>query len=806
MFKNIIFIFILTFQLFLVEAQPNINSIQVNKLRQNGTPNIGNDTNDKPFLQLVQSNGSIVSLIKKFDFYICGQDARGVFYNTLDPLYTHPGPLYDKLDPFDSLEAKHFNKSWQVFDSEIQNHKKDYWDNSIIDNRINSIYSWPGKGNPYFEKYNGFKLKKQDYNLAPFFDYNGDDIYNPDDGDYPNHNRIHINDININPTVISWSVFHFLPPKIPYSLAIEFNLLTCAYQCSENDIFDHTIFNSLWITNRGDEELFDFNLSFLTDFALGCEDDDYIGCSPSTNSFYGYNSNKVDATTSMSCDFDPLNYFLNGSISCVFFTDLMSTFMYYPESPTKTTFPFGMSGPELTNEYHYYSFGYWRDGSNLTNFGNGYNPGSTLYSHFAFSGNPKLSNQWSMYKEKMPLENYKTISSIHVEYLFPEQTKQIHYAFVYSQHPGANHLENVEIAKWDATFLRSIYGVFDGFQVKCSSEKCSDDCLWNGDTNRDGIVNQEDLYNIAVGYKLSIGKIREYIDSWIPNESENWNVHLFDSTDLKHVDADGNGTIAFDDVNIIKRFFGFKNSNFNENSLCNQSNELIKIKSKLESDTLPSMRSTDLLYIDWSFRHDSIIGVSFEVSYDNKFVEVLLPETSIEYGINNYALYFNEIRNNRFEKRNYFSMAITNKDSSINELINTKIKIQYLGNNTDAIQFTKLKLDQIKILTADGQVHCLGNVEKLFRLEKSVATKVDELIGHNPFIFYPNPTLGILNYKSFETHYSRCLIFNAIGQLIKEENMLDRDNIDITDLNPGIYFIEVVAGNLKRVFTVIKSE
>ena len=521
MFNNIILIFILTFQLFLVEAQPNINSIQVNKLRQNGTPNIGNDTHDKPFLQLVQSNGSIVSLIKKFDFYICGQDARGALYNTLDPLYAHPGPLYDKLDPFDSLEAKHFNKSWQVFDSEIQNHKKDYWDNSIIDNRINSIYSWPGKGNPYFEKYNGFKLKKQDYNLAPFFDYNSDGIYNPDDGDYPNHNRIHINDININPTVISWSVFHFLPPKIPYSLAIEFNLLTCAYQCSENDIFDHIIFNSMWITNRGDEELFDFNLSFLTDFALGCEDDDYIGCSPSTNSFYGYNSNKVDATTSMSCDFDPLNYFLNGAISCVFFIDPMTTFMYYPESPTKTTFPFGMSGPELTNEYHYY-------------------------------------------------------------------------AFVYSQHPGANHLENVEIAKWDATFLRSIYGVFDGFQVKCSSEKCSDDCLWNGDTNRDGIVNQEDLFNIAVGYKLSKGKIRKYIDSWIPNESENWHVHLFDSTDLKHVDADGNGTIAFDDVNIIKRYFGFRNSNFNDNSLCNQSNELIKIKSKLESDTLPSMISTDL--------------------------------------------------------------------------------------------------------------------------------------------------------------------------------------------------------------------
>jgi hypothetical protein len=184
-----------------------------------------------------------------------------------------------------------------------------------------------------------------------------------------------------------------------------------------------------------------------------------------------------------------------------------------------------------------------------------------------------------------------------------------------------------------------------------------------------------------------------------------------------------------------------------------------------------------------------------------------LPETSIEYGINSNIFYFKDFSKNRFEKRNYFSMAITNKDSSINGLINTKIKMQYLGNNSDAIQFTKLKLDQIKILTADGQVHCLGNVEKLFILEKSVATKAVELIGHNPFIFYPNPTQGILHYKSFETHhYSRCLIFNTIGQLIKEEQMSGRDNIDISELNPGIYFIQVVSGNIKRVFSVIKNE
>jgi len=129
-----------------------------------------------------------------------------------------------------------------------------------------------------------------------------------------------------------------------------------------------------------------------------------------------------------------------------------------------------------------------------------------------------------------------------------------------------------------------------------------------------------------------------------------------------------------------------------------------------------------------------------------------------------------------------------------------------LGNNTDAIQFTKLKLDQIKILTADGQVHCLGNVEKLFSLEKSVATKVDELFGNRPFNFYPNPTLGILHYKSIETHYSKCLIFNTIGQLIKEEQMSGRDNIDISELNSGIYFIQVVSGNLKRVFSVIKND
>lgn len=60
--------------------------------------------------------------------------------------------------------------------TDIIAHQLDFTKDGKIDVKRSSIYSWPGKCNPYFEQFNGFIIDVADYALAPFYDYNQDGI------------------------------------------------------------------------------------------------------------------------------------------------------------------------------------------------------------------------------------------------------------------------------------------------------------------------------------------------------------------------------------------------------------------------------------------------------------------------------------------------------------------------------------------------------------------------------------------------------------------------------------------------------
>ncbi|MCB9266234.1 MAG: hypothetical protein H6558_14485 [Lewinellaceae bacterium] len=78
-----------------------------------------------------------------------------------------------------------FNWIWQVSREEILAHQADFAADGRIDSIIPAVYSWPGRANPHSLEYNGFEISEDYEILAPFEDWNGDGIYNPDKGDYP---------------------------------------------------------------------------------------------------------------------------------------------------------------------------------------------------------------------------------------------------------------------------------------------------------------------------------------------------------------------------------------------------------------------------------------------------------------------------------------------------------------------------------------------------------------------------------------------------------------------------------------------
>ncbi len=77
---------------------------------------------------------------------------------------------------------------------------------------------------------------------------------------------------------------------------------------------------------------------------------------------------------------------------------------------------------------------------------------------------------------------------------------------------------------------------------------CNGLCVWPGDADYDGLVNNNDLLAIGIGYGTS-GPSRTLQDiNWYAHQSQDWADTLSSGSNFKHIDCDGNGIIDSDDT------------------------------------------------------------------------------------------------------------------------------------------------------------------------------------------------------------------------------------------------------------------
>lgn len=311
------------------------------------------------------------------------------------------GPITEDFP--NPLVCELFNRIWEVKEEEILNHQADWADNQSFDHPIpESIKLWPGKGNTKVGTDLGVPLP--DMNLAPFVDINGDGKYAAADGDYPEIR---------NAKIAHWWMFNDAgPDAISANGEAYFDVSVLAYSY-DNDQSSTTYFYEYEITNRSQQSFEETRLSLWLDGDLGCYTDDYIGCKPSENLAYVYNTDAIDGQDGTTCpnnvqsfDLDiPLfgikilngtdrldqnqNWIDNGMHSLIFINGGID---WVP----------GTGPPELPSEYWNYMNARWRDDSPLNYGGGGYNPAASDTTQFAFPDDPNDPNGWSMCTANLP--------------------------------------------------------------------------------------------------------------------------------------------------------------------------------------------------------------------------------------------------------------------------------------------------------------------------------------------------------------------------------------------------------------------
>jgi hypothetical protein len=369
-------------KLFLILLSTNLSYGQFNTATINHN-NIAADVTDAGILFNYPSSteagyefpkGSGKHLLYSAGFWLGGKDLSGQLRTSVTHftpnLDIFPGP-YSSTGDYGSAgySSAYGNSIWFVSKNEIDDHILNFGQIGYV--TPNSILSWPGNGD--------ISIGVSDI-LAPFIDLNGNNIYEPSLGEYPNIRGDMATYIIMNDDAQTHS------GTITPALEIELHLMV--YQFSTSNYLNDITFINTRIFNRGNESYSNFKCSLFSDGDVGGYDDDYFGSDSTLNMMYTYNGDSNDLTTLVS------GYGLNPpAVGIMSLSHQAEGLGYFTNAGT---YPY--ADPINSVEYWNLMSNKWSDGSQWLYGGAGHigSSGVTgLASNFMYNGDPLISNEWS---------------------------------------------------------------------------------------------------------------------------------------------------------------------------------------------------------------------------------------------------------------------------------------------------------------------------------------------------------------------------------------------------------------------------
>jgi hypothetical protein len=280
----------------------------------------------------------------------------------------YPGPLTIGAASITEERCKEFDRIWKLTLQEIDAFRNNP---DAKDNPIEDIRTWP----------QGLPALGEERNIAPFFDNNNDNIYNPSEGDFPSFEQNSVRNI---PDMMLFILYndkgniHSETEGIPIGLELQ----TTAFGYATNDEINNMTFYRNIVINRGNETIDSCVFGQWVDPDLGNYADDYVECDVTLNLGICYNGDDNDEGI--------LGYGLNPpSVGVVFFegpirpdsTEIgLTKFVYYNND-------FSVQGnPTRPEHYWGYLNGRWKDGAPITYGGNGKGGSAQDTASFMFPG------------------------------------------------------------------------------------------------------------------------------------------------------------------------------------------------------------------------------------------------------------------------------------------------------------------------------------------------------------------------------------------------------------------------------------
>lgn len=289
-----------------------------------------------------------------------------------------------------------WNRFWKIKKSDIEKLQLDFSD-GIIDSAITEdIITWPAKGNDYTSNI-GITLPDRD--IAPFYDQDGDGLYNPFKGDFPLPIKNYQGDL---PEFFAWNSFITIT-----GLSIEMRRTIYYFDQEDSCSGANTVYFHVDVYNPVGTFMSGLIGTFM-DADIANPYNDACGTDVATNTYYFYNPIEYEKSVS-----NYNKYILGGSnLPMTTFTwlshPIKHTIWYMYGAPNEACgAPIdGLESYRLLNAE-------WLDGSPLRSIDFGYSNNDNIpESKFLFPDLPNTPGGWYFPADTTALLDRRFISSI----------------------------------------------------------------------------------------------------------------------------------------------------------------------------------------------------------------------------------------------------------------------------------------------------------------------------------------------------------------------------------------------------------
>jgi len=331
------------------------------------------------------------------------------------------------------------------------------------------------------------------------------------------------------------------------------------------------------------------------------------------------------------------------------------------------------------------------------------------------------------------------------------------------------------------------------------AQQCTEDCVWPGDLNANGVANYLDFLTFGFCYQLT-GPVRvDQSTLWAPLEAEDWAGSLPTlGTNFKHSDADGNGVVDEMDRLVIAINYTLTNPNFT--GLLGHEidgNDLFAVL--VDSVVAPGGSLIFDIHLGTAANPiNDIYGIGFQINLDTQYVEnVLFDYTQTWLGMDDEVL----IHDKYSPGLDFIGMALTRHDgnpvSGFGRIARVEIVITdvVLGLEIDSTACIPFPIEFENVLGINENEEdqlITTHADTMGIKHPSQLTFTTELLKPENLVFrvYPNPGNGQLFVES-ESSFHNLVLYNQMGEaVLRKQFTIPRKTAALNfSLPAGLYFL-----------------